>query len=103
MFACRFRLFLYLSVLAALSQSVRGQVLVVSVNPNPAIIGQQAQVTVSGNNPCKKFKIDFGDGSTPTITNNVTLPYLAIHAWAAAGAYTIVATGINPCSGQALV
>jgi len=84
----------------ALAHLLCAQVATVTVSPNPASVNQQTQITVTGNNPCKKIDITFGDSQSVS-PNNVTLPYGVSHAWTSPGTYPVVAQGVSPCSGQA--
>ena len=63
-------------------------------------------VTVQGTGKCKTIDVDFGDNSPAatldnpnlgTSENNTTDP----HAYAPAGSYTITATAVEQCTGQA--
>ncbi len=89
------------SLLLGSVSAADAQVTNVAVSPSPALVGQQATVTVTGGAaPCGAVEINYGDGTT--ITYPITqLPFQQTHAWTTTGNKTVVATGQGNCTGQA--
>lgn len=72
----------------------------VSVAPASASAGTPVSVTVTGTNPCGAAHINYGDGQA--ITYAITgLPTTQTHAYTKPGTYTIAASGMGNCDGQA--
>lgn len=72
----------------------------VSVSPSTAAVNTTVTVTVVGGNPCGAVQINFGDGDAPYLPIE-GLPYQRTHNYASEGTYTVTATGMGNCYGQA--
>lgn len=92
--------FLICGTLATPALATAGTVNGVSVAPASASAGTPVSVTVTGTNPCGAAHINYGDGQA--ITYAITgLPTTQTHAYAKPGTYTIAASGMGNCDGQA--
>ncbi|MCA1651928.1 MAG: PKD domain-containing protein [Acidobacteria bacterium] len=92
--------FLICGTLAPPALAAAGTVNGVSVAPASAVAGTPVSVTVTGTNPCGAAHIHYGDGEA--VTYAITgLPTAQTHAYNKPGAYTITATGMGNCDGQA--
>src|SRR5262245_53500017 len=65
---------LVLSLVGPSAAPALADVLTITVsNPTP-FVGDVDTITIGGNNPCKKFTVDFADGQTFQSPNNSALP-----------------------------
>ncbi len=89
-----------LVVLAPLMAEAAGQITGLTAAPSPGTTGNPETVTVTGSGTCGNLTLDFGDGST-TALSNVTLPKGTPHTYKNPGTFTLRATAVSSCAGQA--
>lgn len=71
-----------------------------SVSPSPASVGVAVTITVSGSGACGNLKLDYGDGSSTTLSA-VTFPRKVSYIYASAGTMKIAVTAGTACQGSA--
>lgn len=70
----------------------------VSAAPSTVVVGQGANVTVTGSSSCGAVQINYGDGTVITYALS-GLPTTQSHAWATTGTKTVTVVGQGSCTG----
>lgn len=98
---CRLRYLAAGVILLAAASDVRaGTVTGLTLSPTEAVIGATVSATATGTNPCGAVHINWGDGIAITYPTS-TLPVTQTHVYQTAGTFTVRASGMGNCDGDA--
>jgi Ca2+-binding EF-hand superfamily protein len=87
-------------VALALPEAAVQSGLVSSISTRPTAAGGDTSFTISGSNPCRAIRVDYGDGTGQT--HNITrLPMTLRHVYEVPGTYQVRVRGENACGGEA--
>jgi Ca2+-binding EF-hand superfamily protein len=86
--------------LMVLPSAAAAQGAVSSVTAAAATDGSGTVFTIRGSNPCGAVRIDFGDGTSSTVTVRA-LPAAITHTYLKSGTFRVRVTGVSGCAGVA--